>query len=217
MLRFLSLVFLLISFSSLAQVEQEVVELNDQIRQLILSRPYDDRTLLRVKNQLENVLLTLDGTPETPAGTIKSFKCVSRDNDNRAPYIFAVEMSDFSIRRIPDYKFNSLESCQTKAQASRFMVGAVHTCVSKDNDDVAPFVIASFMPDRTIKRNEIYRELNLCQNSIRAARVSAEAWMICVARDNDGQSPWVKLVIKRNGSSTRQSETYQSYESCQAN
>lgn len=214
--RLLILIATLFSFSSLAQVERDIVELNDQIRQLVLSRSFDNRTLLRVKNQLENVLITLDGSTGEPGGTIKSFKCVSRDNDNRSPYIFAVELSDFSLRRIPDYKFNSLESCQSKAQAVRFMAGAVHTCVSRDNDDTSPFVVASFYTDRTSKRTEVFKDLIQCQGVLNSARVSADAWMICVPRDNDGTAPWIRLVIKRDGSSVRQSETYQSHESCLA-
>lgn len=216
MLRLIPMIALILSFTAFAQVERDVVELNDQIRQSVLSRSYDQRTLLRVKNQLENVLLMLDGSTGEPGGTIKSFKCVSRDNDNRSPYIFAVELSDFSLRRIPDYKFNSLESCQSKAQASRFMVGAVHTCVSRDNDDSNPFVIASFFTDKTIKRTEVFKDLLQCQGVVRSARLTAEAWMVCVPRDNDGSAPWIRLVVKRDGATVRQSETYQSFESCQA-
>lgn len=216
MLRFFPIMALILSFTAFAQVERDVVELNDQIRQLVLSRSFDQRTLLRVKNQLENVLLTLDGSTGEPNGTIKSFKCVSRDNDNRSPYIFAVELSDFSLRRIAEYKFNSLESCQSKAQAARFMVGGVHTCVSRDNDDSNPFVIATFYADRTSKRTEVFKDLIQCQSVMNAARVSSEAWMICVPRDNDGSAPWIRVVTKRDGQSVRQSETFSSFESCQA-
>ena len=56
----------LLSSNVFAQVERDVIDLNDQIRQHVLSRPVDNRTLLRVKNQLENVLLTLQGTDQNP-------------------------------------------------------------------------------------------------------------------------------------------------------
>jgi hypothetical protein len=54
-MKFILLAVSLLSMNIYAQVERDVVDLNDQIRQHVLSRPADNRTLLRVKNQLENV------------------------------------------------------------------------------------------------------------------------------------------------------------------
>lgn len=217
---FLLLGLIIISNHAFSQVEREVVDLNDQIRQNILSRSYDQRTLLRVKNQLENILLTLDGGTSTPGngGVVNSLRCVARDNDNAAPWIFAVELSDFTMKRYTEHSFRSIDSCQSKAQAARVMAGSLHTCVSRDNDDAAPFVIATFTQDRTFKRTEGFTTIQSCQDVIVKARVSADAWMFCVARDNDNAAPWIRVVVKRDGTSTRQTETtYQTLGQCQLN
>lgn len=206
----------LLAFSglSLAQVDRDVVDLNDKIRSLVLSNSYDQRTLLRAKNQLETVLLTLGGTDTGPVGGV-TLRCVSRDNDNAAPYIFAVELSDFTLKRFPEHKFSSLNSCQTKAAAGRVMIGGFFTCVSRDGDDANPFVIASFIGEQTTKRTEKFSSLEQCQSTVRGARSNLDAFVMCVSRDNDGANPWIKVVVKRDGSTIRQTDTYSSAQQCQ--
>lgn len=217
-----SFLFLILLFSAhpgFSQVERDVVDLNDQIRQNILTRSYDQRILLRVKNQLENILLTLDSGAPTPGSdtAVINLKCVAQDNDNSAPWIFAAELSDFTLKRFREHSFRSLQSCQARAQTARVLVGGLHTCVSRDNDDSAPFVIATFVNDRTFKRPEGFTTLASCQSVLGRARVSVDAWMFCAARDNDNSAPWIRVVVKRDQTSIRQTEsTFQTLESCQA-
>jgi hypothetical protein len=215
MLKLICLMVLIVSFSSFAQIERRVIDLNDQIRSHVLNHTVDQRTLVRVKNQLEHVLATLHGTNPGP-NPIPSFglKCVSRDNDGYEPWILAGERSDFSIIRYPQYMYRNIESCRRAASAGREMVGGFHTCSSRDNDGYAPFIIASFYGERTNKRTETFRDIEACFNAIKRARENAEAFVTCVSRDNDGMAPFVKMVVKSEGQSTRQSHTYQNIESC---
>lgn len=216
-MKFIVLAVALLSSNVFAQVERDVIDLNDQIRQHVLSRPVDNRTLLRVKNQLENVLLTLQGTDQNPnPNPVPTFglKCVARDNDNAAPWILASERSDFSIIRYPQYTYRDVESCRRAATTGREMAGGLHTCTSRDNDGVAPFVMASFYGERTTKRTETFRDIEACFNTIKRARANYEAFVTCISRDNDGVAPFVKMVVKYDGTSTRQSNTFQSIETC---
>lgn len=211
----LILIAALLSLSTFAQTEQEVLELNEQIRAHVLNNQVDNRTLLRVKNQLENVLLTLGTTSENP-GPIPSvsLKCASRDNDGVAPWILTGERADFSVIRYSQFQYRDLESCRRAASGGREMVGGFHTCTSRDNDGVAPFVMASFYGERAVKRTEVFSNLEICYGSIKRARANLEAFATCISRDGDGVAPFVKLVVKRDGTSSRQSNTFQSLETC---
>jgi hypothetical protein len=216
-MKFILLAFSLLSLNVFGQVERDVIDLNDQIRSIVLTRPVDNRTLLRVKNQLENVLLTLQGSDQNPIPNpvpTLGLKCVARDNDNAAPWIFAGERSDFSIIRYPQYTYRDIESCRRAATTGREMAGGMHTCTSRDNDGAAPFVMASFYGERTTKRTETFRDIEACFNTIKRARANYEAFVTCISRDNDGVAPFVKIVVKFDGASIRQINTFQSLESC---
>lgn len=212
-------ILLTLALPALADVREEVLSLNENIRHTVKSNHLDERILLRLKNQLETALRTLQGErPGRPGGPGRrdqfELRCMSRDNDNRAPYILAGEFRDFSVKRFPDFLFQSENACMTTIQNVYEIIGGQHFCVSKDKDGKAPYVLGSIIGQESVLHKEVFLNLESCNMSLQSARSTFVAFSYCSSRDRDGRNPYIRVVVDREGKSSRQSEIFNSLESC---
>lgn len=213
MFKLISLIFfLLIAVFAFAQDERAIIDLNDQIRERVLTQNYDKRTLSRVSNQLEMVLHTLSGVPEDIDSQLV---CVPRDFYGKGPFVLALESRDFSRTKLMGHIFKTLESCLEKISVIRYMMGGLHACVPRDFNDAPPYVITKITKEGTTRRKDMFKNLSDCQELLMKARVHAEATMLCTSRDFTGTAPWVKVILKNDGTSTRPSYlSFPTIESC---
>ncbi len=173
----------------------------------------NDQQLRGIHRQLDEIDRLLGyGAPST--GTLR---CTSRDNDGRDPWILAIELDPVTVVRLPNLVFATSTACRQSADRARY-VGANKTvvCASRDRDARNPYVLAviDFAARTSTPTTAVLPTLEDCQRELDSARESNAGLALCVSRDNDGRNPWVRMLIRPDGTSQRGSDVYASVTDC---
>lgn len=145
------------------------------------------------------------------------YTCVSRDNDGMAPYVFAIRQG-IDVLRIRTEQFRSLQDCTQTLNSARFEFGRYLMCVSRDNDGQNPYQIAALAGDVLTKiQGTVVRSKSDCDQTLAKLRAdrSGQA-VLCVSRDQDGQSPYTAISIDLTSLSVqRGSESFRTVAECE--
>ncbi|MBX3041933.1 MAG: hypothetical protein KF789_14600 [Bdellovibrionaceae bacterium] len=143
-----------------------------------------------------------------------SYTCVSRDNDGRAPYVFATR-SGIQVTRISGETFQSQSDCQSTLSQVRTIRGVNLLCTSRDNDGREPYTLAALQDSRIVRIAGTSSSKSECWNTLTSMRVQGSITTICVSRDNDGRNPYSAAELDlKNFSLRKSSESFSSKEQC---
>lgn len=211
-------VITMISTQALAQVRgphsvaREAFQLADELR-------YNEN-MLSEKQKVEISQLLRQARQVMMGGGPSQYICVSRDNDNAQPYVFAIRQG-VQTTRIKGEQFSTMQACQdgiTKMIPMRN--GSSLTCASRDSDGAQPFVIGliqdgvlSKFPDTQVSTMDQCRDLMAkAVQSLNRGKMT-----LCVSRDRDGAQPYVAAEIDlQTRSVTKGSDTFSDMNSCNA-
>lgn len=143
------------------------------------------------------------------------YTCVSRDNDGRSPYVMAVR-EGINVTRINGETYSSESECQENFRTIRSVGGSSLLCLSRDNDGRSPFVLGAISGTtlQRIQRTSVGSKQE-CLSLLNGLRVRGGTATMCIARDNDGRSPFVAASLDvRNLSLQVGRESFSSIAEC---
>lgn len=201
---FLVLCMMATSFASQAQyrnesrvtIEAERVAREIRYSESRLSRSQEDS----IMEHLRAISRVLQGNGNGHGGGYHgseraSYTCVARDNDDRAPWVIAIR-EGLNVARIRTVSWNTKSACENVLGTTVAVRGKNLFCVARDNDDRAPFVLATLNGENITKFNQLsWNTTSECQSIIREVRPYKSGAIFCTARDNDGRSPFVALEL----------------------
>ena len=168
-----------------------------------------------INRSLDDIVATMRGGQQQPQG---SLTCVSRDNDNRDPWILAYEENPLTITRFPQAVFGTQQNCQNMITTMRSLDGYRNLfCSTRDGDGRDPWQLTIFDEmSRTVKvvPGSSVGNLAACSVAMNGAQLYGDDLAMCVTRDNDGRDPWVLIMYKANGSVEKRNEVFSSYAQC---
>ncbi|MAZ48684.1 MAG: hypothetical protein CME65_08970 [Halobacteriovoraceae bacterium] len=211
------LVIFMLSMGAFAQ-EAEVLNLVDEIKDEIRFENHDRRTLIQVRRNLEQALNTLRGGSPIPRPGRGSLTCIDRDRDGRDPYVLGfLNQRTLGTNRIEGTNVGSLNQCQSIVNNSIDLDRVtILTCISKDNDGRDPWSPAIIKNGVLIKRLPSLGSLSDCINAIDLSISNRFAVSLCVSRDNDGRSPFMRIGYELSTGNVSNGATYSSLEQCSA-
>ena len=128
----------------------------------------------------------------------KGLSCVSRDNDNRYPFLFAFPSDNFSFQKIRGERFNTLQECK-KVKSEGMRIGRKSLfCLTKKNDGRYPYRISSVNRSEGIKRmgGDIdFGTYDSCLFATQNARVVGMKMAFCVSYYNHKSYPMVVGIL----------------------
>lgn len=182
-----------VSFAQSAlQVEQEAQSIAYDLRRD--SRYLSQDQLTRIARNLESIRRILGG--QGGVGSQQSeYTCVSKDNDNMAPYVLGYR-DGINVTRVLGESFNSTQACQEFLGQSRRVARKTMMCVSRDGDGMQPYQLAAFEGAgyKRIAGTVTNTKAN-CLNTLVSLRPRGENAIFCTSRDNDGQNPFVAVSL----------------------
>lgn len=201
-----------------AQVDQDVKELLSQIRGQ-LNRSHDQRTLLRVRERLEDTLALLTGTapnPHPPTHPRSLVTCVARDNDGRDPWVLAVrDPITLSYTKLPNSNIGQLANCEVVKASAVQIRDSYFACITKDNDGRDPWSVAHYRDGQLVSKVNNLGTLPQCQQALQGSFNNQHAIAFCGTKDNDGRAPWVQISVVAQTGEIHRSGSYSSLEQCQ--
>ncbi|MEM6731036.1 MAG: hypothetical protein AAF658_05745 [Myxococcota bacterium] len=127
--------------------------------------------------------------------------CASRDRDGIAPWN-AFTLSGTSVER-GDEEFSQVVDCFEALEDSDDTEDASFLCVSRDNDGIAPWVLAKRV-GVTITRYDhaVYNTTSSCGVALENTLVlnSGSVW-VCASRDRDGINPFALVELAEDAGS----------------
>lgn len=137
---------------------------------------------------LKKVTAILDGD-DFPSERI--FKCISKDDDNRRPYIFSYKDEDFNIIKLSNPQFSSSLNCESSINNSYKLRTSEVFCASRDGDDVRPYSLYKLEADKMVKvKNTKFDNDNSCKRDLLNGVPHAGGIAYCTSRDGDNKSPF---------------------------
>ena len=123
--------FLLTVLFSLTALGQRPVYIEEQVEKLAFEirregRFLSDEQRLQIARHLESIERVLRGGGGVQPGT-GEYTCVSRDNDNRSPYVFALR-EGIQVVRLTGETFSALSECQNTLATAREISGRYFFC-----------------------------------------------------------------------------------------
>ncbi len=200
--------------SALASDVTRINQLINQISDEVNYEQHNQATLRRVKNSLKRSLNILQGgTTNPPARGL--LLCISRDNDGRDPYILGMK-DPRTLQTLRIINTNVGNKAQCKQVVQNYRQGGQFTiaCVSKDNAGKDPWSPTLLGNGRMIKKLNSLGALPNCIASINNAVITNYAMGICLSRDNDGKSPFVKAVLSFSDLSVTYGEQFSKLAEC---
>lgn len=172
---------------------------------------------LRISQNLDSIRRIIDGQEQGGIQDRATYSCVSRDNDNAAPYVMAIRQG-INIERMRQAQFSQMNGCQEALRSIQYVRGAGVLCLSRDNDGASPYVLAT-LNGAQVSRIERTKTSSVaaCNDILTMVRTARGGVMqLCVARDNDGAAPYVAANLEiLSGKMEVGSEKFQDIRSCQ--
>jgi hypothetical protein len=151
------------------------------------------------------------------APVIGNYSCISRDNDNAAPFVYALR-DGINMIRVTGMSFGSLANCQASIQSIKYVGPLALACASRDNDDANPWVFTSLNGGNVVKiANTNTSSLSACKDLMNRMIILGNTSTVayCKARDNDNASPYVAVNLDlANGQMQTGTERFSDIESC---
>lgn len=147
-----------------------------------------------------------------------SLRCVSRDNDNRAPFVYATLKSDFSLMRVEGVMFASVAQCERSLRQAENFGGKQIICASKDGDDRSPWVATKFESDSSTIQdtNLLFTSFDKCRQAFTQSNLTNGKMAFCTSRDADDRAPYIiGMIDRRTGKMSRASGQFASLSECQ--
>lgn len=208
----LSVLFSVNSSAQVISIEQDIGNLFHEVRSQAryLTEEQRAKVALQIK-AIRDILYN--------QSSFSSYVCVSRDNDNRGPYVMGIRIG-LDVKRIAGTTVNTTEECKAMVSSMRYTASGALSCVSRDNDARGPFQIAMFNGTETIKRIEstLASDINSCRSLVNKMNIASTGDAIfCTSRDNDMRSPYVAMSLNLiSGVSRRGSEVFNELNACEA-
>ena len=170
---------------------------------------------LKISKNLDSIRRIIDGQDVGSDNGRVDYTCVSRDNDNAAPYVLATRQG-LNVTRIQAAKFSSMDECQKTLRSVQYARGTGVLCLSRDNDGASPYVIATLNGANVSRINNTKTSsASDCANMLQKSRVSFGKMIACVSRDNDGAAPYVAAEIDiQSGSAQLGTEKFNDLNGC---
>lgn len=162
-------------------------------------------------------LIMGSGLDDDLSSNSSALRCVSRDNDNRAPFVYATLKSDFSLVKVQGVMFTSIAQCETSLRQSENFGGKQIICASKDGDDRAPWVAASLESTAAIQNgNMLFTSFEKCRQAFTESILSNGKLAFCTSRDSDDRAPYIiGMIDRRTGEMSKASGQFGSLAECQ--
>lgn len=162
-------------------------------------------------------LIMGSGLDDDLSSNSSALRCVSRDNDNRAPFVYATLKSDFSLVKVQGVMFTSIAQCETSLRQSENFGGKQIICASKDGDDRAPWVAASLESTAAIQNgNMLFTSFEKCRQAFTESTLSNGKLAFCTSRDSDDRAPFIiGMIDRRTGEMSKASGQFGSLAECQ--
>lgn len=160
--------------------------------------PEQERKVMIHLRAIRNVVRGGDvggGFPTDP-GHAPSYRCVSRDNDNRAPYVIGIR-DGLNVSRIRGSQFASESECQEALASTRYLMGETLICVSRDNDGRNPYQIAKLGTDVVRLPRTLTPDVRSCGELRAKLRPARDGRVLfCNSRDNDNRAPYKAISLR---------------------
>jgi hypothetical protein len=173
---------------------------------------------LRISKNLDSIRRIIDGQDQDMGQDRLAYTCVSRDNDNAAPYVMAIRQG-LNIERIRQAQFSQMNGCQEALRSIINIRGTGVLCLSRDNDGASPYVLAT-LNGAQVSRIERTKTSSMesCTEILNMTRTARGGVMqLCVARDNDGAAPYVAANLEiLSGKMEVGTEKFQDIRSCKS-
>lgn len=209
---------LLLSTAAMAQtrgsdIGSEAQRLASEIQRESRYLNRDQASQIRSKfEEIRDILYRTGGG----GGGAFSYSCISRDNDNSRPYVYALR-DGINMIRVSAMQFQSMDACQASISSIKYVGGAAIACVSRDNDDARPWVFATLNGQTVNKLSQTSTQsLADCKGLMdRMIVLPGSSVAYCKARDNDNARPYVAATLDlQSGTFKQGSENFSDLESC---
>ena len=162
-------------------------------------------------------LIMGSGLDDDFSSNTSELRCVSKDNDNRGPYVYATLKSDFSLVKVQGVQFYSIEQCETSLRRAEKLGGKQLICASKDGDDRRPWVVANLEGSVATKNaNLSFTSFDKCREAFTHSTLSNGKLAFCTSKDGDDLAPYViGMIDRRTGEVSRASGQFGSLAECQ--
>ncbi len=205
-----------------SRLEREVFAVAAEVQR---SAPYltvqEERQILENLRSIRQILRGQSGgnvggpiRPDRPE-SYATYTCVSRDNDDRAPYVLGIR-EGLNVTRLKEAVFSSTNECNSTLDKSRKLRGFNLICLSRDADGRAPFMMAGLKGSSLQKfTSTVVSSYQTCQSFIDNLSTRGSYITFCGSRDNDGRAPYQAISINaENGQESRGTEVFTSFEGC---
>ena len=146
--------------------------------------------------------------------------CVARDNDGQNPWVLALLDQNGALTRLAGTSLATIDDCHRVIAGRRYNGRNSITCLSRDNDGQNPWIVGQINFDSaSVTRLDglSFATLDECLNGISSAPSYQNRLMVCAARDNDGQNPWIVAQFDQYGTATRMSNlVYSTIDQCRS-
>ena len=162
-------------------------------------------------------LIMGSGLDDDFSSNTSALRCVSKDNDNRGPYVYATLKSDFSLVKVQGVQFYSIEQCETSLRRAEKIGGKQLICASKDGDDRRPWVVANLEGSVATKNaNLSFTSFDKCREAFTHSTLSNGKLAFCTSKDGDDLAPYViGMIDRRSGELSKASGQFGSLAECQ--
>ncbi len=162
-------------------------------------------------------LIMGSGLDDDLSSNSSALRCVSKDNDNRGPYVYATLKSDFSLVKVQGVQFYSIEQCETSLRRAEKIGGKQLICASKDGDDRRPWVVANLEGSVATKNaNLSFTSFDKCREAFTHSTLSNGKLAFCTSKDGDDLAPYViGMIDRRSGDLSKASGQFGSLAECQ--
>ncbi|MFS4460146.1 hypothetical protein [Bdellovibrio sp. HCB2-146] len=213
----------LLAVSAIAQsfnIEQKALDIAREIQQrspyLTESQRYEiARDLESIRRTLRNEGGSNQGRPNRPDRYQSDLACISRDSDNRAPFIIVIR--DGVDSRRTNAMFRTMDECTTALHSSIRLGRSSVFCSARDGDSRAPFVLNAVSRNGVERINGVtYGSMSTCNDLVKAGRVTRSGnALFCAPRDGDDRAPWVALELDTENMQVRAgNQTFSTKEEC---
>jgi hypothetical protein len=139
--------------------------------------------------------------------------CLARDNDGRAPWIIG-EFIEGQVVRYQNLIFDEIEQCRRAVSFALKHREMTWLCSSKDRDGRNPWILYRLHEgSATPQGNVYYSNFDNCTSATQKSKRSADSFLLCASRDQDGRNPW-NIYQLTPTSSQRTELSYNTFASC---
>lgn len=131
------------------------------------------------------------------------FMCTDRDNDNRAPYVLSYVDANFTVVKLRDVLFPSIDTCESTLRDKVYIQGSELSCSSRDGDNRAPYIMLKFNQTQITKlTDQLFTSNEKCLGVLTNSRMLNSELLFCIDRDGDDRAPYVMKKFDPNTGKT---------------